>query len=354
MRTTLLVLAWLSAAASGLSAQADSTGAFDPAQLARPEVARFLDYFTGPARDRMSQWLARGTQYRGTIERRLAKEGLPTEFAFLPVIESGFSNSATSRAGAAGMWQLIPETARGLGLRVDNWIDERRNPARATDAAVRHIRDLTKTFGSPLLAAAAYNGGAGRVSRSLGRLPQGDDAGEDAFFTLADRRMLPKETRDYVPELLAAAAIGRDPARYGFTVDSSATPAFDSIRIDRPIRLAAAEAALGLNRTSLRTMNPELIRGVTPPDGSWLKVPSGRGVDLAGILGRLPSVTMPMTGPGAPELGLLIRVKRGETLEDIARDHGISEATLRRVNALPVWLRIRPGQALRLPATEPR
>lgn len=337
-----------------LAAQADSSGAFDPELLNRPEVSRYLTYFQGPARDRMAQWLARGTQYRGAIERRLATEGLPSEFAFLPVIESGFSNTATSRAGAAGMWQLIPETARGLGLRVDRWVDERRNPARATDAAIRHIRDLTRTFGSPLLAAAAYNSGAGRVSRGLNRLGASGGEDEDPFFSLANRGLLPRETRDYVPQLVAAAAIGRDPARYGFQVDSGAAALVDSIRIDRPIRLATAEAALGLERTRLRTLNPELVGGVTPPGDTWLRIPPGQGEKLAALLARLPSVGAPISPATAPEVGLLIRVRRGETLEDIARAHGVTEDTLRRVNAIPAWLRIRPGQALRLPAADRR
>lgn len=353
MRTARLVFLLLMVPPA-LAAQTDSSAAFAPELLNRPEVSRYLAYFQGPARDRMTQWLARGTQYRGAIERRLADEGLPSEFAFLPVIESGFSNTATSRAGAAGMWQLIPETARGLGLRVDRWIDERRNPARATDAAIRHIRDLTREFGSPLLAAAAYNGGAGRVSRGLSRLGAGDDDGEDAFFALASRRMLPKETRDYVPQLVAAAAIGRDPARYGFQVDSTGLAAVDSIRIDRPIRLSMAETALGLDRARLTALNPELIGGVTPPGDSWLRIPLGKGDELAAALARLPAVAAPLTAASAPEVGLLIRVRRGETLQDIAREHGVDETALRRVNAIPTWLRIRPGQALRLPGVEQR
>ena len=111
---------------------------------------------------------------------------------------------------------------------------------------------------------------------------------------------------------------------------------------------------MGLDHSSLGDLNPQMIRGVTPPGGSWLKVPGGRRDNLTGLLAGLPSVTLPTTVPSAPELGLLIRVKRGESLEDIARDYRVDEASLRRVNAIPGWLRIRPGQALRLPATERR
>lgn len=333
-----------------LPAQAD-TAALDPGLLQRPEVSRYLDYFTGPAKDRMSAWLSRGSRYRGAIERRLAEEGLPTEFAFLPAIESGFSSRATSKAGAAGMWQFIPETARTLGLRVDRWVDERRNPARATDAAVRHLRDLTDTFGSPLLAAAAYNSGAGRVSRGLGRL--GLSAGSlgsgdrDPFFALAGNGLLARETRDYVPQFLAAAAIGRDPARFGLAVDTLPPPALDSVRVDRPIRLTAAETASGLGRASLADLNPELIRGITPPGGAWLKVPSGLGDQVAAAIGALPSAALPADPP--PGLGTLIRVRRGDTVEGLAAEYGVSSAVLRRVNALPRWYQLRAGMALRLP-----
>lgn len=313
----------------------------------QPEVGRYLAYFTGPARARMSEWLARGSKYRPAIESKLTQAGLPSEFSYLPIIESGFSNSAVSRAGAVGMWQFMPETARELGLRVDPWIDERRDPTRATDAAIRHIGDLTRTFGSPLLAAAAYNSGAGRVSRGLQKIT----TGTPDFFTLADRGLLPKETRNYVPQLLAAAAIGRDPARFGFDIPPLPAPAFDSVRVGRPIRLASAERALGLGQMTLAQLNPQLLRGITPPGDSWLRVPTGLGL---GIGARLEAVPPASVGPAGSlrgdRLGALVRVRRGDTVSDLAARHGVSEVRLRRLNALPAWYRLRPGQALRLPA----
>lgn len=312
-----------------------------------PEVGRYLTYFTGPARARMTEWLARGSQYRPAIESKLARAGLPAEFAYLPIIESGFSNSAVSRTGAVGMWQFMPETARELGLRVDPWVDERRDPNRATDAAVRHIGDLTRTFGSPLLAAAAYNSGAGRVSRGLRKISGGDPD----FFALADRRLLPKETRDYVPQLLAAAAIGRDPGRFGFSVPGLSAPHFDSVRIDRPIRLATADRALGLDQLTLAELNPQFLRGVTPPGGGWLKVPTGLGSHLTARLVELPAAAVARASAvRADRLGAIVWVKRGDTVNDLAARHGVSEARLRRLNALPSWYRLKPGQALRLPA----
>ena len=271
-----------------------------------PEVGRYLTYFTGPARARMAEWLARGSQYRPAIESKLTRAGLPPEFAYLPIIESGFSNSAVSRTGAVGMWQFMPETARELGLRVDPLVDERRDPTRSTDAAIRHLGDLTRTFGSPLLAAAAYNGGAGRVNRGLEKL----SGANPNFFALADRKLLPKETRDYVPQLLAAAAIGRDPGRFGFSVPGLAAPPVDATQVDRPIGASQSER-----------------------------------------LAELPAVRV---GGGFAQkmdrLGAIVRVKRGDTVSDLAARHGVSEARLRRLNALPMWYQLKPGQALRLPA----
>ena len=143
---------------------------------------------------------------------------------YLALIESGFSNTATSRAKAVGMWQFMKGTAKCYGLRVDSWVDERRDPYRATDAAARHLKDLNERFGSVYLAAAAYNAGAGKVSRGLRRLPDDEDAdsinSDATFFRLYDTKLLRRETKDYVPKLIAAARIAKEPARYGFTVDS--------------------------------------------------------------------------------------------------------------------------------------
>ncbi len=154
-------------------------------------------------------------RYEGMIRERFQKEGLPADLVYLALIESGFSNTATSRARAVGMWQFMKGTAKLYGLRVDSWVDERRDPYRSTDAAARHLRDLTRRFGSLYLAAAAYNAGAGKVSRGLGRLPDddADSVNTDAtFFRLYDTKLLRRETKDYVPKLIAAALIAKEPA----------------------------------------------------------------------------------------------------------------------------------------------
>ena len=179
----------------------------------------YLDFFQGRGRERMAIWLTRMPRYEAMIRERLQRENLPGDLVYLALIESGFSNTATSRAKAVGMWQFMKATGKGYGLRVDSWVDERRDPFRATDAAARHLRDLNRRFNSLYLAAAAYNAGSGKVSRGLRRLPddESDSANSDAtFFRLYDTKLLRRETKDYVPKLIAAALIAKQPQRYGF------------------------------------------------------------------------------------------------------------------------------------------
>ena len=158
-----------------------------------PRVRYYLDYFQGPARGRMEIFLGRGARYEDLIRTRFQAEGLPGDLGYLALIESGYSNEAVSRAYAVGMWQFMRGTGKGYGLRVDSWVDERRDPVKATDAAARHLRDLRERFGSLYLAAAAYNAGAGKVSRSLGKLEwdapadqQATEATDDSLDTAAD------------------------------------------------------------------------------------------------------------------------------------------------------------------------
>ncbi|MGH7701961.1 MAG: transglycosylase SLT domain-containing protein, partial [Gemmatimonadales bacterium] len=167
-------------------------------------VQYYLDFFQGPARERMAIWLTRLPKYEAMIRARLKEQGLPGDMVYLALIESGFSNTAVSRSRAVGMWQFMKGTGRHYGLRVDRWVDERRDPMKATNAAARHLADLRDRFGSLYLAAAAYNAGAGKVGRGLKRLPEEEEDSVNAdatFFRLYDTKFLRRETKDYVPKL---------------------------------------------------------------------------------------------------------------------------------------------------------
>src|SRR5437867_2039195 len=199
-------------------------------------VLEYLEFFQLDSRDRFTIWLSRLGRYEGMIRERLRARKLPEDLVYLTLIESGLSNTAVSRARAVGMWQFMSATGRGYGLQIDAWVDERRDPFKATDAAVNHLQDLVQRLGSVYLAAAAYNAGAGRIEREIRRLPGGggesDSVDDQTFFEIADRRNLRRETRDYVPKLIAAALIAKQPARYGFTDIQRLPPlAFDEVSV---------------------------------------------------------------------------------------------------------------------------
>jgi membrane-bound lytic murein transglycosylase D len=246
-------------------------------------VQYYLDFFQGPARDRFSIWLQRMPRYEPMIRAKLRDNGVPEDMVYLALIESGYSNSAVSRARAAGMWQFIKGTAKLYGLRVDSWVDERRDPIRSTDAAARHLADLRDRFGSMYLAAAAYNAGAGKVGRGLRRL--GDDEEEEeenpdaAFFRLYDTRFLRRETKDYVPKLIAAALIAKQPEKYGFEKPTAIEPlSYDSITVPEATGLDVIARLADTSVAAMRELNPQYIRLVTPPRReAMVRVPAGSG-----------------------------------------------------------------------------
>ena len=245
-------------------------------------VQWYLKFFQGRGRERLNIWLNRMPRYEPMIRERLQREGLPGDLVYLALIESGFSNTATSRAKAVGMWQFMKATGKHYGLRVDSWVDERRDPYKATDAAARHLRDLNDRFGSFYLAAAAYNAGSGRVSRGLRRLPDDDDgeglASDATFFRLYDTKLLRRETKDYVPKLIAAAVIAKEPSRYGFTVTPAEPIPYDSIVVPTMTGLDVIARLADTTLAAVREMNPQYLRLTTPPGrASVVRIPAGRG-----------------------------------------------------------------------------
>jgi membrane-bound lytic murein transglycosylase D len=309
-------------------------------------VRWYLDFFQGKGRERMGIWLNRMPRYEPMIRERLQREGLPGDLVYLALIESGFSNTATSRSRAVGMWQFMKGTAKLYGMRVDSWVDERRDPYRATDAAARHLRDLNRRFNSLYLAAAAYNAGSGRVSRGLRRLPDDDEtdsASADAmFFRLYDTKLLRRETKDYVPKLIAAALLAKEPARYGFTVTASEPAAYDSIVVPTMTGLDVVARLADTTVAAIRELNPQYLRLATPPGvASVVRVPPGRGPTTLAAYAELP--------PNRRVTFVEHFVARGETMGGIARRYHVSSRLLQDANPKVRPNRLQLGQRLIVP-----
>ena len=310
-------------------------------------VERYLRMFTGSAKDRIESRLERGTRYEPMIRSKFRDGGLPEDLYYLALVESGFDPNAYSRAAAVGMWQFMTSTGRDMGLRVDWWIDERRDPVKSTGAAVRFIKGLRDQFGSLYLAAAAYNGGPGRIARGLTRYA--DDlegtSGEDLFFALAEKNYLRNETREYVPQLIAAALIAKEPARYGMTITPEAPFTYDSVRVGAATPLAAIAHASGATVAQLQELNPQILRGMTPPrDSVLVRIPAGTADSFAIALAALPRNERTAT--------FTVESKKGQSFTTIAGKNGITTRQLAAFNPKVRTLKsgnLAPGQTILVP-----
>ena len=341
-----------SAPAPLVDAPAGSTTTWDidvRSFAAQERVAHFVELFTGEARERFTRRLSRGTRYDTMIRAKLKAGRIPEDMTYLALIESGYDPDAYSKAAAVGMWQFMSSTARGLGLRVDWWVDERRDPVRSTDAAVRFLNYLRQQFGSLYLAAAAYNGGPGRIARGLSRYA--DDlegtTGDSLFFALAETDALRRETKDYVPQLVAAALVGKEPLRYGVRLDSQPAFAYDSVTVPGATPLAAIARAAGVELDQVRALNPGVLRGMTPPEGRWkVRVPVGAASGFDSALAALPE--------GDRRAWTTMTSRKGQTMASIAKAHGLSVRELGwynpKVERRKKTGALVPGQSLRIPA----
>jgi membrane-bound lytic murein transglycosylase D len=316
-------------------------------------VQYYLDFFQGPGRERMAIWLARLPKYETMIREQMQANNVPADMVYLALIESGYSNSAVSRARAAGMWQFMKGTGRMYGLQVNSYVDERRDPVKSTAAAARHLNDLQERFGSIYLAAAAYNAGAGKVSRGLRRLPDEvaaesdttDEANNDGeFFRLYDTKSIRRETKDYVPKLIAAALIAKEPAKYGFA-PPPAVPAFayDSIIVPGQTGLDVIARLSGATFAEIRELNPQYIRMVTPPGArAVVRVPQGVGARTATAYAVLPA---------SERISYQTHVVRsGETLSGVAKKYHVTTQDVRGANPrIPKSGMLRVGQRLVIP-----
>jgi membrane-bound lytic murein transglycosylase D len=317
-------------------------------------VDTWIAFLKGRNHDKTDLWLERSGRYAPLIQAELRKRGMPEDLIYLAFIESGFSPKARSQAAAVGIWQFIAETGKRYGLEVSSYVDERRDPIKATGAALDYLQVLHDRFGSWYLAAAAYNTGENRVSRIM-REETGSERGSDAdFWRIASR--LPRETRNYVPLMLAAGHIGKEPDKYGFDdVEYYEPLAFHNVWVPQSVPLAAVAKATHTSEEIISDLNPELVRGVTPPDRGWsVRVPVGAEQQFAQNFPaalnevRLAAKSKPATGQ-TKHAGATHRVKRGETLSHIAKRYGVSVNTIVNANGDLLPSRLQIGQALRIP-----
>jgi membrane-bound lytic murein transglycosylase D len=248
------------------------------------QVERWMERYLTEQRPVFQQYLEREGLYADMIRESLRSRGMPEELVFLAAIESGFTPGATSRVAAMGMWQFMGPTAEAFGLRIDGYVDERRDPIRATEAALDYLQVLHDRFGSWYLAAAAYNAGPTRVAWALSR-QGGDQTGdEELYWQIVD--LLPRETRAYVPKMLAAILLARAAEDYGFEVERAKPVRFDRVWVPGGTTLAAVAKAVDVPPARIRELNPHLLRGVTPPGEPFgIRVPPGKSPLVVASLG---------------------------------------------------------------------
>jgi membrane-bound lytic murein transglycosylase D len=360
-----------------------------------------LSYFTTDLKADIQTSLIRSAKYKPLIDKVLDEYKLPRGLAYLPVIESAYMPTLTSRAGAHGIWQIMPDTARELGLRVDWWVDERADPERSTRAAANYLRTLYRQFNDWPLTLAAYNCGPSRVRKAL------HENNASTFWELLEATAVPKETRGYVPTFFATLIIASDPATYGFRLgDSDWTDDSRRVEMEGPLSLKTIAEAANLDEGLLRELNPAFRHGIVPPGRMPVRVPAraaqaveakaatlknedtnvavcsyvlreGDSVKrLARAIGTTPETLLAMNnlrsakaaGEGdtillplrARDLSSLLAhaydnvfyaVRKGDTLYSIAHKHNISIAELRELNQLDRNHKLHPGEKLRVSAT---
>ncbi len=303
------------------------------------KVERFIKFFESDGRWYFKKWLERTGAYEERIKKVLREEGLPEGLFYIALIESGLSPTTRSRADAVGMWQFIKPTAKRYGLRVDWWIDERKDPEKSTRAAGRFFKRLYTRYGSWYMAMAGYNGGEGRIRRSIKKY------GTANYWVLSkNRRALRRETRNYVPKYLAASLIAKNPEEHGFKdLDYKKNTGYDTARISTPTDLRVIARATGVSVWVIKRLNPELLRMYTPPNYPLyeIKLPNGTANRFWANFTRIP--------PSQRVTFVEHRLKPGETVSALAYRYGTPVKPILSLNNLKNPRRIRAGTIIMVP-----
>ncbi|MGD0659559.1 MAG: transglycosylase SLT domain-containing protein [Syntrophorhabdales bacterium] len=316
-------------------------GRFDIPMVFNDAVQYFIRYFTVEKRKIFANWLKRSRRYVPMIKEILRDQGLPEDLIYLAMIESGFNPKAYSPMKACGPWQFIYETGGRYGLRVNHWVDERRDPEKSTVAAALYLKDLFNQFGNWYLAAAGFNAGEKRIERAVEKHETSD------FWELSRYNTLPKETREYIPRLLAAAIIAKEPERFGFTnINYDQPVAFVSERVPAATPLAAVARAASADVLAVRALNPELLTGITPPDVDDYVVRLPERIkrekfreDLSAALEKGEKI----------EQVTAYTCRRQDRLISIMKRHGVSFNDLLLVNGCDQALVARQGAVIYIP-----
>ncbi len=323
-----------------------ATEEWDIANIDHPRIDFWIQRFTTDKRGDFTRFLERSGRYGPMIQEQLAARDMPQDLIYLAMIESGMNPTAYSHAHASGLWQFISETGQRYGLTVNQVVDERNDPVKSTEAALDYLTYLKNRLGSWYLAAAGYNTGENRVARLM-RETTGSEAGKDEdFYRIWDR--LPRETRDYVPLMVAAARISKDPAKYGFEDVEFLPPLeFDVVEAAPGTRLEQVARAVGVTAREITSLNPHLRRGHVPTNRSYaIRLPTGSGEAFAAFAASPQNAAQLAQAPAGSASHT---VRRGESLSVIASRHGVSVSALRSENNLR-GDRIVAGSTLQIPA----
>ncbi len=324
--------------ASGNEASEAETVEWDIPIEMNDAVESWLRYYQTRGRESFEITLARAGRYERLMREIFRRQGLPEDLVFLSLIESGFAPTAYSRARAAGLWQFVPATARIYDLEMSSWVDERLDPIAATRAAAEYLEDLYREFGDWYLTVAAYNAGPGRVHQAIRRAESRD------YWTLAERRALRRETRDYVPKLIAAALMAKQPEKYGLRKRPEPIATFDIGHVPDATSLDVVAAAAGVPLDEILELNLHLIRGITPPGTRYaVRLPAGRPRVFAENFANVPA---------SERVRSVVHIVRyGENLERIARAYGAPLSAILEANAGLEPSRLIVGQRLVIPST---